>query len=292
MNRTAFVAAFAAALAACGAVDARIAADVPAPTSVAVLPVAGDAQAGLRDTARELLRSRLVARGHRAPESAWVDRVLAENGWLRDPANFRLDLAATDAARAALGVDALLVVDGLDESGFNLLAIRRHALAGEFSLRAAGGSERWGASHTAATFGGLAVGSGQVLTELRLLGVHGTPAETMALLDELVEDVVATAPAREAAALPPAGAPPDAIAVELEDRDAGTRRVTVRANAAPGSTVRFSLPPHVDGAPMATEGGPGRYVGRVDLPSDAAPTRVVVRARDAWGREAVSEAAR
>lgn len=290
MIRATTTLALALATASCGAVSARVTADAPAPATVAVLPVAGTATAGLRDSARELLRSRLVAQGYRAPESTWVDGVLASRGWLRDPATYRLDAAEADATLAALGVDALLVADDLDESGFNLLAIRRHAISGAFALQGTGRRERWSAAHTASTFGGLAVGSGQVLTELRLLGVHGTPAETMALLDELLEDVVSTIPSREPGALPPPPPSPTGLATTSERRADGSRRVTVRANAMPGCALRFALSPHVDGVPMATEGQDGVFVGRIDLPADAAPKRVLVRARDMWGRETVAEA--
>src|SRR5690606_13244559 len=128
--------------AACGGVGYRLD-DSPPPATVAVLALSGSAPLPLRDAARQLLHARLANLGYRTPEPAWIDRVLSEHGWLRDPAGFTLDAAALPAVLAALGVDAVLAGDEVDESSFNVLLLRRHAFGAELAVRRADGSTWW-----------------------------------------------------------------------------------------------------------------------------------------------------
>lgn len=283
------VSAFAAALAlaACGGVSYRLDEKATAPATVAVLPMQGPAAPGLRAAARQLLQSRLAARGYRTPELAWIDRVLSEHGWLRDPDRFVLDAKQLPAMLAALQVDAAVVGDGFDETSFNVLVLRRHSVGGRMAIVDTKGREFWSADHGASTLGGFLLTSGQVFSELRAQGEHATPMSTLALVDELVEDVIGTLPARELMA-PPASPP----AVTAVTKDVVGEQVVVRARATAGASVRFDLVPHVSGVPMVAAPDGETFVGRYDVPAGTDVQRVVVRARDAWGREAAAEASR
>jgi hypothetical protein len=279
-------------LAACGGVGYRVDATRPAPATVAVLPFEGDAPQGLRDAARQLLHSRLAGRGYRVPELAWVDRVLSEHGWLRDPAAFAVDASALADVVRALDVDAVLVGTGFAESSFNVLLLRRHAVSGELAIRDAGGAPWWSSDHGTSTLGGLLLTSGQVFAEIRAQGEHGTPMASLALADELVADVAGTIPVREL--VPLAGAPPTVADVDARRvaQPDGSERLVVQARASADCVVRCELQPHVRGVPMvALPGDSARYRGEHDVPRGTAVQRVVVRARDAFGRETTAEVA-
>lgn len=290
-RRTSLLAA-ALALGACGSVSYRVATDVDAPATVAVLPLQGPAPAGLRDAARQLLHSRLTARGYRCPELAWVDRVLSERGLLRDPDHFALDAGRHGEMLAALQVDAVLVGDDVDESSFNVFLLRRHALGGRVAIRDGKGREFWSSDHGASTFGGFLLTSGQVFAELRAQGAHGTSMASLALVDEFVEDVVGTVPQREGT--PPPLPLPTVANVESfrVAADGDAVRVVVKARSAHGNSLRFDLPGIAAGVPMvAAADDASRFVGQYEIPNDRPPGRLVVRARDAFGRETTAEVA-
>ncbi len=278
--------------AACGGVSYHLDRNVPAPATVAVLPMQGPAPAGLRDAARQLLQSRLVARGYRVPELAWTDRVLSEHGWLRDPERFQLDAGKLGEMLTALHADAALVGDGFDESSFNVFVLRRHAVGGRVALRNADGREYWSSDHGASTFGGFLLTSGQVFAELRAQGEHGTPMASLALIDEFVEDVVGTLPTRELQ--PPPGAPPALTEVTSwrAAKGADVVRVRVEAKAPAGATLRFDLAPFAVGVPMVAQtDDAGRFHGEYEMPADVVVPRILVHARDAFGRETAMEVA-
>ena len=278
------------AISACGSVSYKVAKDLEAPATIAVLPLQGPAPAGLRDAARQLLQSRLVSRGYRCPELAWVDRVLSERGQLRDPERFVLDGKQLEAILTALQVDAAVVGEGIDETSFNVILLRRHAVGGRLAIRDRGGRDYWSSDHGASTFGGFLLTSGQVFAELRAQGEHGTPMASLALVDEFVEDVVATVPARQAP--PPLPPTPPLTEVETFRVAAGADavRVVVKARTAAGSSLRFELQPFVAGVPMvASPDDAGRYIGQYEVPATTDLRRLVVRARDAFGRETTAE---
>jgi hypothetical protein len=292
MSRRALaLAAVAAVTAACGSISYRLDAEVPAPVTVAVLPIQGPADASLRDAARQLLHSRLVNLGYRCPELEWVDRVLSEQGWMRDPDAFVLAPDRLPTVLAALHADAALVGEHFDESSFNVILLRRHAVGGRVAVRDAQSREWWSSSHGASTFGGFLITSGQVFSELRAQGEHRTAMASLALVDEFVADVVGTIPARPA---PAPGAPPAIadVGVDAVPQPDGSRRLVVRARAAARCSLRFDLVPHAHGIPMVAAGDDAqRYRGDYDVPAGAALQRLVVRARDAFGRERTAEAA-
>lgn len=278
--------------AACGSVSHRVYADVPAPRTIAVLPFAGPAAPGVCEAARALVHSRLRSRGYLVPELAWVDRVLAERGWLRDPAAFDPAPLPLPEVAAALAVDAVLVATGVHESSFNVVLLRRHAVGGRVALTVRDGRDHWRADHAASTFGGFLLTSGQVFTELAAQGAHRTPMATLALVDEFTADVVGTLPMRDAAP-PPAGAPAlVGAAVRREPRPDGSQRVVVTAQCSPGAVLRFDLVPSLLGVPMvATAQAPDRHEGARELPPGAPVTGIVVHAADAFGRTASTEVA-
>lgn len=253
----------------------------PPPRTVAVLPFAGQAQLAELDAARALVLLRLRGRGLDVVADDVTDRCLAEHGWLADPS--RYDPVAVDAGTvcAALGVDAVLCGTGFHDSSFNLLLVRRHGYSGELALLRADGSDWWHASHTAAATGGLLLQSGQVLTELQGQRSHGTPMMTLALLDQLIDEALATLPQNDGdRQLPPAPSLAD-VSVQRQQLGDGRDRVTVTAAAPALAALCFDLEPGPTGVPMAhTEGG---FVGQHDLPAGSQLVTVRVRARSAFG---------
>lgn len=277
--------------AACGGVSHQLRRGAEPPRSIAVLPFAGDADPELRAAGRALLQSRLRAAGYLVPEAEWVDRALSERGWLRDPDAFDATALPMAEATLALGVDAIAVGSDLCQSSFNVLLLRRHAVGGRLALVESDGRTYWAADHAASRFGGFLLTSGQVFEELRAQGVHRTPMATLALLDEFVADVAATVPTRAAAT---AAAPPpsvdEAIATRTPLPDGG-QRLVVEARASAGAVLTFALPTLAAGVPMvAVPSGDGRHRGAHDLPPGTQLTRIDVVARDAFGREARTEA--
>lgn len=276
-------------MAACGGVQHTVRTTVPAPRTVAVLPFAGTADAAVRDSARLLVHSRLHERGLRVVDCTWVDRVLSERGWLTDPASFDPAQLPLAQVTAALGVDAIALGRDLEDSRFNLLLVRRHAFGGRLELQLADGGAWWASDHRTSNLGGLLLASGQVFTELRAQGAHGTPMATLALVDEFVEDVLATVPMQE---LPPVpGSPPLLHAARCERLATATgERLVVEVQADPGAAVRFDAPP-LTGVPMApVPGQPDRYRGAHDLAAGSPALTVTILARDAFGREVRIEA--
>lgn len=279
--------------AACGGVSYRLHADVAVPSTVAVLPFAGDSPSGLRDSARQLLHSRLRNIGYQVPELGWIDRVLTEHGWLRDPERFDPSGLPLDRIANALAVDAVMLGKDLDESSFNIVVLRRHAVSGSLIVRTAAGREFWSSDHGASTFGGFLLTSGQVFTELRAQGEHGTPMASLALVDEWIADVVGTLPKPPMVDTMQAALAVSDVATRRERHADGSERLVVEARANAGSTVRFEAWPNVIGVPMAHHPDqPDRFRGEYDLAAGSPLDRIVVRARDAFGREATAEAVR
>lgn len=277
-------------LTACGGVSHRVRSDVPQPHRIAVLPFAGPAPASLRDATRQLLHSRMQARGYHAPELAWVDQVLTSNGWLSDPGTFEPSMLPLPEVAKALDVDAVVLGTDVDESSFNLLALRRHVVGGKLVVRTADGRDYWSTDHSAGTFGGFLLTSGQVFTELRAQGEHGSPMESLALADEFTLDVSGTLPNNGQPA--PNGDTPRVRSVTTTRTDLpnGAHRIVVEARASAAASLRFQLDPFADGVPMvASRLEPDRYTGALDVPAQTVLKRIAVRARDAYGREGAAE---
>jgi hypothetical protein len=220
-------------------------------------------------------------------ELPFVDGVLAQHGWLVDAEAF--DPAAVPLAEAAhaLGVDAIVAARDLDETRFNWVILRRHAFGGALAARAPAG-DWWSAEHSAGSYGGFLLTSGQVFAELRAQGLHGTPMATVALVDEFVEDVVATLPA--GALREPDAAPAlRGVRARIDDAATAGRRLVVEADADAAARVCFDLP-DLRAVPMApVPGAAGVFRGAQDLPTGAAVANVVVRARGPFGAESARE---
>ncbi|MBL8728277.1 MAG: hypothetical protein JNM25_07605 [Planctomycetes bacterium] len=273
-------------LAACGGVHHAVHREVPAPKTVAVLPFAGPADASVRDGARALFASRLRARGYQTVELAWTDRVLTEHGWLRDPARFDASALPLRDVATALGVEALVLGHDFDESSFNIWLLRRHSFGGLLALQHGDGRTYWSANHAAATQGGFLLTSGQVFTELRAQGEHGTAMATLALVDEFTADVADTVPQRDAA--PRTTQPPELrdASVAIDRRPDGTAWLVVEARSSAGVDVRCDVGTLV-GVPMvAARDATDRYRCERELPRAAAVTPIVLRARSRFGDEA------
>lgn len=276
-------------LASCGSVSSTIRSDVPVPHTIAVLPFAGAAELAVRDSARLLVQTRLRERGLLPVDCAWVDRILSERGWLGDPAKFDPSKLSIADVTTALGVDAVVLGRDFDESRFNLFLIRRHAFGGSLAMQNAGGDAWWSAQHRASNLGGLLLASGQVITEIQAQTAHGTPIATLALVDEFVEDTIATVPVQ-----PPFEPPP--VMTELRDlrvertKNAQSERVLVEVRADAHASVTFDLPPWRAVPMVAIPGQAGLFRGAHDIALGATAVPLVVIARDALGREVRLEA--
>lgn len=275
-------------VAGCGGISYTIHDDGPAPARVAVLPFAGTADLRARDLARALLVARLRARGFSVPGVEAVDQRLAEHGWLADPDRFSPAVAPPATMARDLGVDAVIVGTAMTESSFNLLAVRRHAFGGELTCDRGDGRRHFSCSHTASRFGGFLLMSGQVLAELRAQGQHGTPAQSIALVDEFIEDVAGALPA-------PAGATTPGVSVSLgeplvvrtDGAAADAQRWQVSVAAPADAIVRIDFAPGPVGVPTAWRDGMATVA--VDLPAARPPVRVRVLAVGAFGETATSE---
>ncbi|MCA8956150.1 MAG: hypothetical protein KDC87_08750 [Planctomycetes bacterium] len=274
-------------LVACGGVSFRVAKDVAAPRSVAVLPLGGKADPGARTLARALLVERLRGRGLQVVAIDFVDRVLAEQGWLTDPERFDPKALPLPKVREVLAVDAVLVGHDLDESRFNILLLRRHAFGGTIGLRNGTESAWWSANHVASLLGGLLLMSGQVISEIRAQIVHGSSMATLGLVDTYVEDVAETVPVQKQVDGSP-GSNVSLTEVRAERTavpTAGLERIVVKANASPGATLTFDLDPRRTAIPMA--GRAGVFVGAQDVPVGSV-RRVRVAARGPFGGDPVA----
>lgn len=270
-------------LGACGGVNHVLRPEVRQPATIAVLPFAGPADAPTREATRALLQSRLLARGYRLPETSWVDRVLTERGWLRDPAAFDPSKLRAPEVAEALGVDAIAIGSEFDETRWNFVVLRRHSFGGKVAVQGDDGVW-WSTNHGAGSYGGFLLTSGQVFEELRAQGNHGTPMATLALVDEFVADVSGTIPVRQ-----PVDRTTDPVITDVTTRRVpGTEgeRVIVESHATPGCSLRADLSPGHQGVPMAAlPDEPGRYRGTHELPAGTMPASITVYARTAFGRE-------
>jgi hypothetical protein len=186
-------------LASCASVSHTLDPRVAAPHSIAVLPVEGTASLAERELARGLLVARLREHGFSVVESQHVDRVLSETGRMTDPDAFRVDLEAIPAIATRIGVDAILHIGSFDETNWNAIALRRHAISASLQIVTKDKSVWWKASHSVGEFGGFALKSGQVITELLAQGAHGQPQKKTA-----VGERVALGPVARVAHLPKA----------------------------------------------------------------------------------------
>ena len=273
-------------LASCSGVSHRLDTNVPAPHSLAVLPVEGTASLAERELARGLLVARLREHGFSVVESQHVDRVLSETGRMTDPDAFRVDLEAIPAIATRIGVDAILHIGSFDETNWNAIALRRHAISASLQIVTKDKSVWWKASHSVGEFGGFALKSGQVITELLAQGAHGTSAASLGKIDTLVEDVAAALPS-DADRGEHAERPAAPMAREGKLASAGGApgrvRTKIEARCDEGLLLVVDVGP-LQGVPMA--GASGYYQATVELPE--APSRVVIRSRNGLGAESSS----
>jgi hypothetical protein len=278
------------ALAACSGVSANVASNMPAPRSVAVLPIRGSADPAACELARALLSTRLAAQGFQVVQASYVDRVLSERGWLRDPETLDMQQVPIGEVVQALGVDAVLRCDGLDAHSFNGLVLRRQSVGGALHLVGADGREWWNASGSNANNGGFLLQSGQVFTEIRDQVAHGSPMATVALLDGFVEEVIASIPSQ-----PPPGAPlspglplrlADAVAERAPVAGDGRQRLRVQTTATAACRVTFDVEGVLTGVPMtraaAAASATSVFQGEVDLPAGKVG-RVLVHVESPYG---------
>ena len=81
----------------------------------------------------------------------------------------------------------------------------------------------------------------------------------------------------------------DAVAT-LQPLAEGGARLVVEARANGDAVLRFDVDDRLAGVPMvALPGEPGHHRGEHDLPAGATAPRIVLRARDAFGRETTTD---
>lgn len=267
-------------LTACGGVSFQLDASPP-PRIVALLPFAGSGTLAERDEVRALLLHRLRDRGLDVVAGDVVDQRLAEAGWLRDPRQF--DIRSFDVGDVCdrLGVEALVLGSEFGSSSFNVLLLRRQSFGGELAIVRRDGTRWWHACHTTSSTGGFLLQSGQVFSELQAQGHHGTPMQTLALLDRFVDEVLDTLPAGMGGRTPPEVPALERVAVQRSPRPGGGERLTVTASAPSLAAVWFDLEPGVQGVPMARVAN--GFVGAQDLPAGIVVASVRVRARSGLG---------
>jgi hypothetical protein len=278
-------------LAACGGVSYRLKQDAPTPRTVAVLPLSGPADPGVRELCRDLLIARLQGRGFTVLDKGYADRVLSEAGWLGDPIAFDATRVPAALACRRLDVDAVLIGTGVCESGFNIYILRRRAFGGELRLVTMDGATWWQTDHSASATGGFLLKSGQVVEEFRAQGGHGTSMQTLALVDAFIDEAAGTLPERAAAG----GTVDLAIGPVTASRRPGPRpgleTVVVTAEARPGACMWFDLwsetQPGPTGVPMLRIGD--RFTGMRDVPAEQPVPRVRIRCRGPFGAEAGRE---
>jgi hypothetical protein len=287
--RAAVLAISLAALGSCSSLVTHRRPEVPSPRTVAVLPFAGEADPATRALLRGFAASRLAEERVLVLEREWVDRVLAEGGYLGDPDAFRFVQNEASAICARLGVDAVLAGDMVGYDKTELFVFHSRALRARFQLFARDGRRAWMAQHDVGSSGGVALESGQVLTALqRELGHHAS-RERAALAWRLVEEAFAGSGGFDGGMLQPETRPQVAsvrVRVERNDR---REWVVVEAEGSPGASARFDLGERVRGVPMF-EPAPGRYRGIFErLREDGLDEQPAVRVelRDAFGHTAV-----
>lgn len=273
-------------LASCAGVSHQLDARVSPPHSIAVLPVEGSASLAERELARGLLVARLREHGFVVVESQHVDRVLSETGRMTDPDAYRAEFESIPAIARAIGVDALLHVGSFDETNWNAIAVRRHALSASLRIVDENGAVWWSARHSVGELGGFALKSGQVITELLSQGAHGASAASLGKLDTLVDEVAAVLPTdsdRDRHADVAAAPSVRDGRVEAKTAEPGRVRTIIEVRCEEGLLLVVDVGP-LQGVPMAGAGGV--YRAAVDLPE--AQSGVVVRSRNGQGGEASS----
>jgi hypothetical protein len=259
--------------------------EVPAPRVVAVLPFSGEADPATRALLRGFAASRLAEERVLVLEREWVDRVLAEGGYLGDPDDFRFARNEASSICERLGVDAVLAGDMIGYDKTELFVFHSRSLRLRLQLFARDGRRGWLAHHTVGARGGVALESGQVLTALQHELGYRASRERAALAWRLVEECFAASGGFDGGRLEPETRPAVARASARLERVGAREQIVVEAEGSPGAGARFDLGERVRGVPMH-EHAPGRYRGLFERRAgDGLGARPAVRVelRDAYG---------
>ncbi|MBL8897673.1 MAG: hypothetical protein JNM84_08595 [Planctomycetes bacterium] len=286
--RVLLLAALPALLPGCSSLVTQRRAEVPTPRVVAVLPFAGEAEPATRALLRGFVASRLAEERVLVLEREWVDRVLAEGGYLGDPDDFRFAQNEASSICARLGVDAILVGDLIGYDKTELFVFHSRSLRARLQLFARDGRRGWMAEHSVGVRGGVAPESGQVLTAIQHELGHHASRERAALAWRLVEEIFAASGGFDGGMLEPETRPAVARASARLERVGAREQIVVEAEGSPGAGARFDLGERVRGVPMR-EHAPGRYRGIFERRSgDGLGERPAVRVelRDAFGHAA------
>ncbi|MBK9387096.1 MAG: hypothetical protein IPN34_19955 [Planctomycetes bacterium] len=262
--------------------------EVPAPRVVAVLPFAGEADAATRALLRGFVASRLAEERVLVLEREWVDRVLAECGYLGDPDDFRFAQNEASSICARLGVDAVLFGDLIGYDKTELFVLHSRSLRVRLQLFVRDGRRAWMAQHAVGENGGVALESGQVLSALQNELGHHASRERAALAWRLVEEVFAASGGFDGGMLGHETRPALARASARSERAGAREQIVVEAEGSPGAGARFDLGERVRGVPML-EHAPGRYRGIFERRAgDGLGERPAIRVelRDAFGHAA------
>lgn len=279
----------------CSSIRAQVADDAPAPRSVAVLPVTGEATPQERETFRRLLREHLRVRNTAVVENEHVDRVLSKRGLMGDPDRFAVAPGGLSAGEIAalcrsLGVDGLVSSDGFAVSSLRMPLIRRRGIRGTWRLHGADGRLYWSADYRLRRYGGFLARAGQLFEAVaeEAKGSGGTSFERLTV--SYLSNLLATLPEQPADGVP-RHAEPTIASVDSQVREAGEAGVIeVVVRATPGALVRVDLGSRLTGLPTR-EVAPGIYRGvyrRTPGDGIGAPGSASAHIEDAFGHEGSS----
>jgi len=273
---------------ACAGVSSDLNREVPAPRTLAVLPVRGTLSFSDRELVRRRLEAGLSAAQLAVVENRWVDRVLSARGWMADPAEFTMSGLDPAQVCKALGVDGIVIPEGFRTSAVNIVVFYREGLGGQVRMVNSDGKLYWSADYFAGRSGGLLVGMGQLFTAVREQFETNARVAFPLRLEDYATAVLATLPHPDATQLPPIKRPKiEKLAVTGVGPEstipAGTR-ITVDVSASPSALVTIDLAPGISRLPTV-EHQPGRYRGIFELPYpiDRGQLAVIARIRDRDG---------
>ena len=178
----------------CGSLHTKLDKDVPAPRELAILPLAGDASLMDRELVRAMLKERLAVRYFAVLDNAWVDRVLAERGWLADPEAFDPTRLPLPAVCEALGTQGVVIGTEVGSSTFDIGLFYRRGFGGKLACSTAKGRLWYEGEYAATKTGGVLLKSGQIINAITDHVESGTSRGFIALVDEYLDTVLSALP--------------------------------------------------------------------------------------------------
>ena len=268
-------------LASCGSLHSKLDSRIAAPREVAILPFAGDGSLQDRELMRTMLKERLAVRYIAVLDTAWVDRVLSEHGWLGDPEAFDPKKLPLPAVCEALGTPAVIVGTDFGSSSFDIGLFYRRGVGGKLEWLTAKGNPYFEAEYFATTTGGVILKSGQIFQAILDTFESGTSRGFVALVEEYYDTVLGALPDY------PVEGRPDRPRAMLESARIAAMDgdlFHVVAKGSPGLVVTFDVTPELARVPTF-EVRPGEYETSVRIAQGKLSGNIIAHARDSLGRE-------